>query len=187
METMGTTTSPWVELMAKLGPEFAKRCAAHDEDDSFVAENYTALKEHGVFAAGVPSELGGGGASHAELCAMIRELAHHCSSTALAFSMHTHPVAAQAYLWRAGNKAPEALLRRVAAEKLVIATSGGLRTGWRARASSRRSTAASVSPLARSSAAEARAPISCSRPESTTIRRTARPSSTSPCRSRRRA
>jgi acyl-CoA dehydrogenase len=56
---------------------------------------------------------------------MVRELARHCSSTALAFSMHTHPIAAQAYNWRAGNKAPEALLRRVAAEKLVIATSGG--------------------------------------------------------------
>jgi alkylation response protein AidB-like acyl-CoA dehydrogenase len=118
-------TSAWIELMAKLGTEFAKRTAAHDEDDSFVAENYAELKEHGAFAAGVPSELGGGGASHAELCGMIRELAHHCSSTALAFSMHTHPVAAQAYMWRAGNKAPEPLLRRVAAEKLIIATSGG--------------------------------------------------------------
>jgi acyl-CoA dehydrogenase len=56
---------------------------------------------------------------------MIRELAHHCSSTALAFSMHTHPIAAQAYMWRGGNKAPEPLLRRVAAEKLVLVTSGG--------------------------------------------------------------
>jgi alkylation response protein AidB-like acyl-CoA dehydrogenase len=122
---MEPVTNRWVELMATLGVEFAARAAGHDEDDSFVAENYAALKEHGAFAAGVPSELGGGGASHAELCAMIRELARHCSSTALAFSMHTHPIAAQAYMWRAGNKAPEPLLRRVAAERLVIATSGG--------------------------------------------------------------
>jgi acyl-CoA dehydrogenase len=56
---------------------------------------------------------------------MIRELGRHCSSTALAFSMHTHPIAAQAYMWRGGNKAPEQRLRRVAAENLVIATSGG--------------------------------------------------------------
>jgi acyl-CoA dehydrogenase len=118
-------TTDWTGLMTRLGQDFAKRSAGHDEGDTFVAENYEALKEHGAFAAGVPAELGGGGATHAELCAMLRELARHCSSTALAFSMHTHPIAAQAYMWRAGNKAPEPLLRRVAAEKLVIATSGG--------------------------------------------------------------
>ena len=118
-------TSDWIDLMRRLGKDFAERAAAHDADDSFVVENYAALKEHGAFAAGVPSELGGGGASHAELCEMTRTLAQHCSSTALAFSMHTHPIAAQAYMWRAGNKAPEPLLRRVATEKLVLATSGG--------------------------------------------------------------
>jgi acyl-CoA dehydrogenase len=111
--------------MKRLGEDFARRSASHDADDSFVAENYVALKEHGAFAAGVPAELGGGGASHAELCEMLRTLARHCSSTALAFSMHTHPIAAQAYTWRTGNKTPEPLLRRVAAEKLIIATSGG--------------------------------------------------------------
>ncbi|HXI60828.1 MAG TPA: acyl-CoA dehydrogenase family protein [Polyangia bacterium] len=119
------TTSEWIGLMTRLGADFSKRCASHDDDDSFVVENYAALKEHGAFGAGVPAELGGGGASHADLCGMIRELAHHCSATALAFSMHTHPVAAQAYMWRAGNKVPEPLLRRVASEKLVISTSGG--------------------------------------------------------------
>jgi acyl-CoA dehydrogenase len=119
------TTTDWIGSMDRLGVDFARRAASHDEGDSFVAENYAALKEHGAFAAGVPAELGGGGASHADLCAMIRTLARHCSSTALAFSMHTHPIAAQAYMWRKGNKVPEPLLRRVAAEKVVVATSGG--------------------------------------------------------------
>ena len=115
----------WIELMATLGRDFATRAAAHDRDDSFVAENYAALLEHGAFAAGVPSELGGGGASHEDLCQMIRELARHCGSTGLAFSMHTHLVGTLAYLWRSGNKAPEPMLRRVAAEKLVLVSSGG--------------------------------------------------------------
>jgi acyl-CoA dehydrogenase len=108
-----------------LGRDFATRAGAHDHDDSFVAENYAALLEQGAFAAGVPSELGGGGASHAELCQMIRELARHCGSTGLAFSMHTHLVATLAYVWRTGNKVPEPMLRRVAAEKLVLVSSGG--------------------------------------------------------------
>ena len=112
-------------LMADLGRDFATRAADHDCDDSFVAENYAKLREAGAFAAGVPSELGGGGASHDELCRMVRELARHCGSTGLAFSMHTHLIATLAYLWRAGNKAPEGMLRRVAAEKLVLVSSGG--------------------------------------------------------------
>jgi alkylation response protein AidB-like acyl-CoA dehydrogenase len=115
----------WVELMGTLGRDFATRSGTHDSNDSFVAENYAALLEHGAFAAGVPTELGGGGASHAELCLMIRELARHCGSTGLAFSMPTHLVGTLAYIWRTGNKVPEPMLRRVAAEKLVLVSSGG--------------------------------------------------------------
>jgi alkylation response protein AidB-like acyl-CoA dehydrogenase len=115
----------WVAVMRQLGADFATRTAEHDECDSFVAENYAVLKARGAFAAGVPAELGGGGASHAELCEMVKELAHYCSSTALAFSMHTHLVATLAYVWRSGSKAPEGMLRRVAAENLVLISTGG--------------------------------------------------------------
>ena len=55
-----TTTTDWASLMTTIGGEFAKRSAHHDQDDSFVAENYATLREHGAFAAGVPAELGGG-------------------------------------------------------------------------------------------------------------------------------
>src|SRR5258706_12968295 len=120
-----TTSIDWAAKMRELGEDFASRSAKHDEEDSFVAENYAKLKEHDAFAAGVPGDLGGGNASHAELCAMVRELAHHCSATALAFSMHTHLVATLSYLWRSGNKGPEPMLRRVAAEKLVLVSTGG--------------------------------------------------------------
>jgi acyl-CoA dehydrogenase len=115
----------WTALMTELGSDFSTRCAEHDANDSFVAENYAVLRERGAFAAGVPQELGGGGASHRELCAMIRELGHYCGSTALAFSMHTHLVGTLAYVWRSGNTAPEPLLKRVAAEKLVLISTGG--------------------------------------------------------------
>jgi alkylation response protein AidB-like acyl-CoA dehydrogenase len=115
----------WVSLMDELGEDFGKRAGEHDDDDSFVAENYATLRARKAFAAGVPSELGGGGASHVELCQMIRTLARHCGSTALAFSMHTHLIATLAYVWRSGNKSPEPLLKRVAAEDLVLVSTGG--------------------------------------------------------------
>ena len=109
----------------KLGARFANRAAAVDEEDLFVGENFAELKSTGLISAGVPAELGGGGASHAELAAILRELAQHCASTALAFAMHTHQVAVAAWRWR-HQKAPlEGLLRRVAAERIVLLSSGG--------------------------------------------------------------
>jgi alkylation response protein AidB-like acyl-CoA dehydrogenase len=109
-----------------LGPGFAARVAAADDGDRFVAENFNELKEAGLIAAGVPTDFGGGGATITELCDMLREVAHHCSSTALAFAMHTHQVAIPAWRWQRQQAAPVVpLLKRVAAEKLVLLSSGG--------------------------------------------------------------
>ena len=118
-------TSKWTDLANELGVGFAARVPKHDESDAFVAENYAELKARKVFAAGVPEELGGGGASVADLAGMLRTLAHHCSSTALALSMHTHLVATAAWRWR-NQKAPvDGLLKRVVAEDLVLVSTGG--------------------------------------------------------------
>ena len=118
------TQTDWIAVARQLGPTFAARAAAHDANDSFVADNYVALKQYKVFSAGVPAELGGGGASHAELCALLRELAHACGSTALALSMHTHLLATTVWRWRQGQPV-EPLLKRIAAEETVLISSGG--------------------------------------------------------------
>jgi alkylation response protein AidB-like acyl-CoA dehydrogenase len=115
---------PWVDVAHDLGACFARRAAGHDTDDTFVADNYRDLRQRRVFSAGVPAELGGAGASHRELADMLRVLAQSCGSTALALAMHTHQVAIQAWRWR-HDGAGEPLLRRIAAEELVLATSGG--------------------------------------------------------------
>ena len=47
-------------LVQIIGPRFAEHAAERDADDIFVAENYDVLKEHRVFSALVPTELGGG-------------------------------------------------------------------------------------------------------------------------------
>jgi alkylation response protein AidB-like acyl-CoA dehydrogenase len=115
-----------VAAARRLGQDFAKRAAEMDETDAFVAENYEALKAAGLVEAGVPKELGGGGHDVDSLCAMLRELAHHCGSTALAFAMHTHQVAIPAWRWVHQKATPvEPLLKRVAAERIILLTSGG--------------------------------------------------------------
>ena len=109
-----------------LADDFARRAAAADQNDQFVAENYEALKQSGLVEAGVPRELGGGGADVAELADMIRTIAHSCSATGLAFSMHTHQVAIPAWRWRYQKVAAvEPLLKRVATERIILLSSGG--------------------------------------------------------------
>ncbi|HET9917429.1 MAG TPA: acyl-CoA dehydrogenase family protein [Candidatus Binatia bacterium] len=108
-----------------LAPRFRERAAPADEGDRFVAENFADLKTHGLVAAGVPRELGGGDLSHLELCDMVRQIALSCGSTALAFSMHTHQVATNAWRWRHQKAPVDGLLKRVASENIVLLSSGG--------------------------------------------------------------
>ncbi|KAA2214475.1 acyl-CoA dehydrogenase family protein [Teichococcus oryzae] len=122
----GTPIATPAERAARLVPLLAEGAAAADETDSFVAGNYALLKQAGLVEAGVPAELGGQGAGLAELSEMLRILARGCSSTALAFSMHTHQVAVPAWRWRQQKlQAAEPLLRRVAAERIILLSSGG--------------------------------------------------------------
>lgn len=124
--TTTTAKTDWLSKAQALSSDFATRAAKHDADDSFVAENYAALKSAKLFSAPVPAELGGGGASYAEHAAMIRAIGRGCGSTALAYSMHGHLL--QALIWRYRKNATppaEPLLRRIAKEELVLVSSGG--------------------------------------------------------------
>ena len=114
----------WVETVRTVGHDFAERAADHDQNGTFVTENYADLRRLGLFSAGIPKELGGGGASHAELCEVVRELGRHCASTALSFAMHTHPVATNVFKHLGGDERSTKALRKIAAEGLVIAGTG---------------------------------------------------------------
>lgn len=110
-------------LIQIVGPRFAEGAAERDQGDAFVGENYAVLKEHKVFSALVPADLGGGGVRHDAMCAFLRRLAHYCPSTALALSMHQHLVAAAAYHHRNGRPGRK-LLERVAADETVLISTG---------------------------------------------------------------
>lgn len=119
------TQSDWRADLAKIGPRIAEEGRACDANNSYVGGNIKLLRDHGFFGLAVPIEFGGGGLSRTELAAMLGELAHYCSSTALAFAMHTHPAAAQVWRWQ-NQKAPvEPLLKRIAGERIQILSSGG--------------------------------------------------------------
>jgi indole-3-acetate monooxygenase len=115
-----------VDVARELGRSLAQRANETTDEDKFVIENFDLLKSSGLVEAGVPAELGGGGANIDDLAAMLRTLGYHCGSTALAFSMHTHQVSIPAWRWRHQSiAAVEPLLKRVAKEHILLLTSGG--------------------------------------------------------------
>jgi indole-3-acetate monooxygenase len=114
-----------IDIARDLGPVFAQRASETTDADKFVADNFALLKSSGLVEAGVPAELGGSGADVDELAAMLRTLAYHCGSTALAFAMHTHQVAVPAWRWTHQKAtAVEPLLKRIATERIQLLTSG---------------------------------------------------------------
>lgn len=115
----------WAERATGIAEEIGRHSEAHDSGDSFVDEGYSALKAAGFFKALVPERFGGGGATIGEMCEAIRALAKGCGSTALAFSMHCHLVAVAAWRHEHQGAPTDGLLKRVAAEDLVLVSSGG--------------------------------------------------------------
>ena len=115
----------WVTVADELVAAFAERAARQDADDAFVAENFADLRRRRLFSAAIPAELGGGDALPAETYEVLRRLARACSSTALAFAMHTHQVLIPAWRWRHERAPVDGLLRRIAADELIVASSGG--------------------------------------------------------------
>jgi alkylation response protein AidB-like acyl-CoA dehydrogenase len=122
---IGAGKVDWPARADRIAAEIATAAVQHDADESFVSEGYQLLKEEGFFKALVPAEFGGGGAGYAEICHAIRRLAAGCGATALAFSMHSHLVAAAAWRWRHQNAPTDGLLKRIAAEDLILVSSGG--------------------------------------------------------------
>lgn len=119
-----TISGNWLDLASSLGEEFAKRASEHDRKSQFVSDNYRDLRDNGFFSAGIPVELGGGGATYEELASVIRELGRHCGSTALSFAMHTHPVATNVYKHLRGDERAATTLRNIASDELIIAGTG---------------------------------------------------------------
>ena len=114
--------NPWLGRARRLAEQLAVNAERHDRDGSFVQDGFELLVDHRMMSLLVPAELGGGGATHAEACAVIAELAKGCPATALSYSMHSHLIAAQ--VWRHHRGLPAPVLQRVADGQLCLISTG---------------------------------------------------------------
>ena len=117
------STIPWLERAKALAKTFQSRAGQYDKTDTFVKENYDLLKANKFFSAAIPTELGGGGLSYDEMCRVIRIFGRACGSTALAFSMHQHLVAANIWKYKLG-RGGEQTLQKVVEQQLVLVSTG---------------------------------------------------------------
>jgi alkylation response protein AidB-like acyl-CoA dehydrogenase len=95
--TKATGNMDLIGIVKEISSDFLARSEANDAEGRVSAENFEKIREKKLFSVRIPIELGGG-ATHAEVTEMIRELVHYDSSTALAFSMQSHLIVT--LIWR---------------------------------------------------------------------------------------
>ncbi len=109
-----------VELAGRLADTFAGRAAKHDLTGVFPHENYEDMREAGYLGLTVPEELGGHGATLADLVHAQERLAMGDASTALAVNMHVSPIGQLGTLWRRTQDPGLAEVLRKAADGTLI-------------------------------------------------------------------
>ncbi|WP_280258387.1 acyl-CoA dehydrogenase family protein [Nocardia abscessus] len=116
-----TTTVDWIARARRVGEALRPEVAAGDRSGEISLAAFDLLRERGLSAALVPADFGGGGVTHREMGAILRELGRHDPSTAVAFAMHTHLVAAQ--VWRHNHGIDAApLFAKVVAGAILVST-----------------------------------------------------------------
>lgn len=117
------TGTDWVGLARQIGETLEEGVAERDRLGEISLRAFEDLRATGVTAALVPAEAGGGGASHAEVGRLLRELGRHDGATAVSLSMHLHLVAAQVWRHRQGIDVSP-FFRKVVADRAVLISTG---------------------------------------------------------------
>ena len=112
----------FVALADTLVNVFRDRAAANDVDNAFPFANYDDLRSSGLLNLSIPEELGGLGATQAEIIPVLERLASGDGATALAVNMHITPLGQWAGVWRrTGSPRLEKLLRQAADGEIIWA------------------------------------------------------------------
>jgi acyl-CoA dehydrogenase len=115
-------TADLMERARKVAAVALEPAAAVDRDSRFPDEAIAAARAERLLGVAVPSELGGEGASIADIVDICYALGRSCASTAMIYAMHQTKVAC---LVRHGRASAwhQLLLRRLCNEQLLLASS----------------------------------------------------------------
>jgi alkylation response protein AidB-like acyl-CoA dehydrogenase len=123
--SVATTTTKAPDRRTVLSSELLARCSqrapGYDRDNTFCHDDFRDLRDAGYLTLAVPADIGGAGATMAELMNETRRLAYHAPATALAVNMHHYWVGVAADLRRFGDGSLEWTLQRAAAGDVFAA------------------------------------------------------------------
>ncbi len=116
----GESTAPLESVAWRIGVDVAGPAAEEvDRDSRFPREAVEELRRNRLLSALIPEQLGGAGATLAEVAGAVRALACHCSASALVLAMHSIEVS---NLVRHGSSEPlQAFLAEIGEKQLLIA------------------------------------------------------------------
>ena len=117
------TTEEWTALAEAVASEFRATAPSHDRTGFIDKAAFDRLRAEGITAALVPTEFGGGGATHADMGAILRTIARHDPSVAVTLAMHSHLVAFQVWRHNHGMDA-EKVFRKVVDDKAMLISTG---------------------------------------------------------------
>jgi alkylation response protein AidB-like acyl-CoA dehydrogenase len=118
-----STATDWTERAGTVGADLRAAVREQDTSGQLSLAAIEQLRAAGLTGALVPTEFGGGGASHVEMGDILREIARHDPATAVTLSMHSHLVAAQVWRHHHGLDA-EKMLRKVGEDRAVLVSTG---------------------------------------------------------------
>ena len=118
-----TTRTDWAALAREVAVTLEPGVAERDRLGDLSVAAFETLRTTGLTSALVPAEFGGGGASHAEMGQVLRELGRRDPATAVTLSMHSHLVATQVWRHRHGLDA-SAVFRKVAVDRAILISTG---------------------------------------------------------------
>ena len=121
-QILSTGNSAYTARARVAAEAAAKHASAVDSAARFPAEAFAEIRTQRLLGIMVPPSLGGEGATLAELADVCFILGQACSSTALIFAMHQIKMAC-IIRHAKGNPALERILRQIASDQLLMASS----------------------------------------------------------------
>ena len=126
-----------VELASEHAADFATRAQLHDRENTYVKENFDAMKKSGFLAACAPEQFGGLGVESVhDITVAISRLGRGCGATAISANMHIGAVWLVTRAWQqgvaAGDPAVEegvALFLPVLGRSQVVLSGAGTESG----------------------------------------------------------
>jgi alkylation response protein AidB-like acyl-CoA dehydrogenase len=123
--TMTTKTATAVDMLTDdMLARFDERAPQNDRANQFFDDDFDDLRRSGYLLASVPTDMGGGGLTLAEINQLQRRIAYVAPATAVAINMHHYFVGLCADLHRSGDPSGDWVLQR-AMEGHVFAAGHG--------------------------------------------------------------